>query len=251
LGVVVAKDASAKGHSDFVSAADLDAQERALEVIRHRHPDHAILAEEMDRAERDRLLGRGGPVWVIDPLDGTTNFLHGHPMFASSVALCVDGRFVVGAVSQATTDERWWASEGRGAWWRGGARERRLQLVGGQALELALVGTGFPFKALDLLPDYLLQFDRVLRRSSGIRRTGSAALDLCYVASGRLDAFWELSLSPWDFAAGVVIVREAGGVVERVEGGPITLDAGSVSAASSGALLAKLRATIEAQPIDP
>ena len=220
-------------------------------MIRDRHPDHAILAEEMALAEREDLVGRGGPVWVVDPLDGTTNFLHGHPMFASSVALTVDGVFVVGAVSQATTEERWWASAGEGAWWQGRRGENRLggknrlAVTPAGSLERTLIGTGFPFKALDLLPEYLTQFDRVLRGSSGVRRTGAAALDLCYVASGRLDAFWELALSPWDFAAGVVIAREAGGIVERVEGGPLTLDAGSVAAASSAELLEALRATIQ------
>lgn len=245
LGRIVATEADEKGRSDYVSAADLAAQARALDVIGERHPDHGILAEEMDAGEQAQLIESGGPVWVVDPLDGTTNFLHGHPMFAASVGLTVDGVFVVGAVTQTTTGESWWGRKGGGAWWgRPGTTARRLRVTPAISLDRTLIGTGFPFKALDLLPQYLAQFDRVLRASSGVRRTGSAALDLCYVASGRLDGFWELSLSPWDFAAGVVLVREAGGVVERVEDGDINLDSGSVAAASDPVLLHALRALV-------
>ena len=242
LGRVGAQDASEKGQSDFVSEADLAAQDAALAWIRGRHPDHLVLAEEMSATERADLVGRGGPVWVVDPLDGTTNFLHGHPMFASSVALTIDGEFVLGCVVQALTGETWWATRGAGAWWSDGQKERRLRADPPPSLARSLVGTGFPFKALDMLPGYLAQFDRVLRNSSGVRRTGSAALDLCYLASGRLDAFWELTLSPWDYAAGVVLVREAGGVVERIDGGAITLESGTVCAASGRELLEALRA---------
>ncbi len=225
------------------------AQERALAVIHGRLPDHAVLAEEMEPDERARLIERGGPLWVVDPLDGTTNFLHGHPMFAASVALTVDGTSVLGAVEQAVTGETWWATRDGGAWWQApGQPTRRLGVTRPPSLERALVGTGFPFKALDLLPEYLVQFDRVLRSSAGIRRTGSAALDLCYLASGRLDAFWELHLSPWDYAAGWVIVEEAGGVVERLSGEPLTLAEGTVAGAGSASLLRALRDVMKEGP---
>lgn len=232
-----------------MSAADLAAQAAALAVIRNRHPDHTALAEEMDAEERARLIERGGPLWIVDPLDGTTNFLHGHPMFAASVGLAVDGVVVVGAVEQAVTREVWWACRGRGAWWQGpGEAVRKLRVTKPASLERALVGTGFPFKALDLLPGYLIQFDGVLRRSAGIRRTGSAALDLCYLACGRLDAFWELHLSPWDFAAGTIIVQEADGVMERLDGSPLTLSEGTVAGAGSPQLLHALRDAMKVGP---
>lgn len=240
-GTVLLSGATVKARSDYVSKTDLDAQEAALAVIRDRHPDHAVLAEEGESVEEQLGQWDGRPLWIVDPLDGTANFLHGHPHYCASVAVAVDGRPVAGAVVSGSSGERWWASEGAGAF-KGG---RRMHVSSERPLAEALVGTGFPFKLLDVLPRYLGQLDRVLRSASGVRRAGSAALDLCYLAQGSLDAFWEEILMPWDFAAGMVLVREAGGVVSRPDGSELDIAPGPVRGANSADLLAELRATLE------
>jgi myo-inositol-1(or 4)-monophosphatase len=228
-----------------VSEVDLASQRAALEVIQERHPDHAILAEEEGVPRFD--LEAGSPLWIVDPLDGTTNFLHGHPAYAASVAVAVGGRVVAGAVAAQASGRCWWASAGNGAWLGGldGEEPRRLSVSATREVRSSLIGTGFPFKRLDALPRYLAQFDRVLRGTAGIRRCGAAALDLCYVASGSLDAFWEIFLNPWDFAAGLVILAEAGGVATRMNGSPLDLEPGSVMAANSDSLLAALRQMVD------
>lgn len=221
--------------ADFVSQVDLEAQEAAVSRIRAHFPDHLVLAEEGDdEAGRIAAVRGSGPVWIIDPLDGTTNFLHGYPAYASSVGLVYKGEPVVGAVVSPATSQRWWAARGEGAY-RNGARICTSQT---SELRYALVGTGFPFKLLDRLDDYTAQFARVLPASSGIRRGGSAALDLCFLAQGSLDAFWEMELSPWDVAGGLAILKEAGGAFRRVGGAPLDpLTKGSVLAANSTPLL--------------
>ncbi len=229
---------SEKGRADYVSRTDFDAQSAALGVIRSHHPSHGVLAEEDAGDMRSRLAAwDGSPLWVVDPLDGTSNFLHGHPQYAASVAVWVDGRPRAGAVVCGSSGERWWAAEGAGAF-KGG---RPISVSRPRRLRDALIGTGFPFKLLDELPTYLGQLDRVLRSSSGIRRAGSAAMDLCYLAQGSMDAFWELILSPWDFAAGLLIAREAGGVVTRLDGSDVELLEGPLMGASSPELLEELR----------
>lgn len=240
-GKVRVDAASTKARADYVSQTDLDAQAAALAVIRSAHPTHAVLAEESDEPVEDRLARwDGGPLWIVDPLDGTANFLHGHPQYCASVALAMDGRPVVGAIASGSSSERWWAAEGLGAFKSG----RRIGVSPECPLSEALVGTGFPFKLLDALPEYLGEFDRVLRSSSGVRRAGSAALDLCYLAQGSLDAFWEKILMPWDFAAGAVIVREAGGVLARPDGSPLGIEPGAVVGANTPALLESLTTTL-------
>lgn len=263
FGKVGLDGAEAKAHSDFVSRVDLEAQERALDVIHRRFPHHAVLAEEDDGRLEAMEPGRawpreGGYVWIVDPLDGTTNFLHRHPQFAASVgvarALPAPGGpepggwnpeappplvpiFEAGAVVAGRTGERWWARRGQGAFKNG----IPITVSPQQRLGLALVGTGFPFKEPDLLPRYLEEFRRVLPASGGIRRTGSAALDLCYLAEGILDGFWEEAyLSPWDVAAGIAILREAGGIATRLDGSEIDLENGSVLAANNRVLLREL-----------
>jgi myo-inositol-1(or 4)-monophosphatase len=239
-GRVSAADVRRKAPSDFVTHVDDEAQAAALSVIGARHPDHAILAEE---GEGDvELPGDGRPCWIVDPLDGTTNFLHGHPMHVASVALAVEGRAVVGAVACGPTGERWWAARGAGAWKNG----RPVRVSGVARLEDALVGTGFPFKRLDEAQRYARHLVAVLRSSAGARRGGAAALDLCYLAEGRFDAFWETFLQPWDFAAGVVVVEEAGGRMDRVAGGGLPLEPGSVLGANGAGLLEALREVLEA-----
>jgi len=259
FGRIGVDGAREKGPSDFVSAVDLEAQEAALEVIRSRHPDHGILAEEElpgDTAEnRTRAWPEnGGFIWVVDPLDGTTNYLHGHPQFAASVGVgrrpeasgsdagnLAEGVFEAGAVVAPRTGERWWARRGQGAFKNG----LRISVSTLRSLETALIGTGFPFKEPELVPRYLQEFQRVLPASGGVRRAGSAALDLCYLAEGTLDGFWEEDyLSPWDVAAGLVILHEAGGLATRLDGKEIDLENGSVLGANSPELHGRLGALI-------
>jgi len=201
-----------------------------------------ILAEESDEEVEDQLSRWDGrPLWIVDPLDGTANFLHGHPHYCASVAVAVEGRPVAGAIVSGSTGERWWASEGKGAF-KGG---RRIRVSNERPLAKSMVGTGFPFKLLEAMPRYLGQLDRVLRNASGVRRAGSAALDLCYLAQGSLDAFWEEILMPWDFAAGMVLVREAGGVLSGPDGSELDILPGPVRGANRPELLEELRATLE------
>lgn len=218
-----------KGPADFVTAVDRRSQEAVLDVIRSRHPGHRILAEEDDpRSAADRAPpgegGADGPLWVVDPLDGTTNFIHGHPAYAVSVAVLDGDGLAAAAVAAPATDERWWASRGRGAFLDG----RKIGVSDIRELDRALVATGFPFRAPDRIPEYLPQLERILRATTGVRRCGSAALDLSFLASGRVDAFWELELEAWDVMAGILLVREAGGRVRRLDGSGIDLAPGSV-----------------------
>lgn len=296
-------EAREKGRSDFVSMVDLEAQEAAAAVIRLRHPGHEILAEEELGSRAWPRDGRH--LWIVDPLDGTTNYLHRHPMFAASVAVgrqlgeggegaeeragevdtgsgagagepaeelagepteaaagepteAAAGRrkpscrvFVPwrGAILEACavvaprTGERWWARRGAGAWKNG----QPVRVSGLRSLKSALVGTGFPFKEPHLLPRYARQFQQLLPASGGVRRGGSAALDLCFLAEGIFDAFWEEEyLAPWDIAAGLLLVQEAGGVATRLDGSPFDLGDGSVLAANSPVVLAELRAVLAA-----
>lgn len=233
--------ATLKARADYVSQTDLDAQAAALAIIEVRHPDHVVLAEESDEPVAEQLARWDGrPMWIVDPLDGTANFLHGHPQYCASVAVAVDGRPVAGAVTSGSTGERWWGATGGGAFKNG----RRIRVSTERPLIEAMVGTGFPFKALELMPGYLGQLDRVLRSASGVRRAGSAALDLCYLAQGSLDAFWEEILMPWDFAAGVVLVQEAGGVITGADGRQLAMEPGRVRGANGVALLEEMRATL-------
>jgi myo-inositol-1(or 4)-monophosphatase len=230
--------------ADFVSHVDEEAQEAALTVITQRHPDHAILAEEGEAGGDGRASPTlDGPCWIVDPLDGTTNFLHGMPVYAASVGLALEGRAVAGAVMCAPTGEAWWARRGGGAWKNG--RPVRVSAV--TSLRDALVGSGFPFKAPEFAETYARQLVRVVAASSGVRRAGAAALDLCWLAEGRFDAFWELLLEPWDFTAGAIIVAEAGGCLDRVEATPgaaLPLASGSVLAANTPEQLAALRTVL-------
>jgi myo-inositol-1(or 4)-monophosphatase len=207
-----------KGASDFVTWVDREAEARLIEYLSRTCPGHEVMAEEStelgDEAAVRERFDAAEYLWVVDPLDGTTNYLHGYPAYAASVAVAHRGEVVAGAVVDGSGGTEWWAWRGGGAW-RDGSR---VAVSGIDRLDRALVGTGFPFKVLDRLPAYLGQFAAVLSSTSGIRRAGSAALDLCHVADGRFDGFWELWLAPWDIAAGTLIIREAGGVVTALDG---------------------------------
>ena len=238
-GSIDPEEASTKGRADFVSITDFEAQKASIEIIRKSYPDHTIISEELPDNPL-RLKNISGAAWIIDPLDGTTNYLHGHPMHCSSVAFSMDGQVIVGAVSCGPTRENWWAAKGEGDW----KNDAPINVSRVQKLERSLVGTGFPFKKETLIDTYIHQLERMLRVSGGVRRGGSAALDLCYLAEGRFDGFWELYLDPWDFAAGQLIVREAGGYVSRIDGDNLPLDAGTVLGANSQTMAQRLKNVI-------
>jgi myo-inositol-1(or 4)-monophosphatase len=231
LGRVEVAAWSEKGTADFVTHVDRQAEAAIVKRIRARFPEHHLLAEE-DAAERGGpsgvTMGAGDDVWtwIIDPLDGTTNYLHCYPVYAVSIGVARAGELQAGLVRNGATGEEWSAVRDGGAF-RDGSR---IAVSDIDVMPHALIGTGFPFKALHLLPVYTTQLSAVLRATSGVRRAGSAALDLCHVASGWFDGFWELDLAPWDVAAGTLIVREAGGIVTRLDGGTDMLARGSVIA---------------------
>ncbi len=216
------EDWTEKSRHDFVTDTDRGAEAIIAETLTQRIPGSIVVGEELSPA-----AARGGDVvWLVDPLDGTTNYLHGYPQYAVSIGAMVRGALGVGVIHDVTRDLVYRAAKGHGAW----LGERRLAVSTVAEPRLALVGTGFPFKRLDGLERYIRQFTAVMSGSSGIRRAGSAALDLADVAAGRFDAFWELSLAPWDVAAGVVLIREAGGVVTTLAGDEDVLDGGSLVA---------------------
>lgn len=217
VGRVSVEQWSNKGSADFVSHVDHEAEARIADTILTTFPAHRIMAEEEVSSSGGGVGARWREaewLWIVDPLDGTTNFLHGYPMYSTSIAVLHRGELQAGIVACGPTGEVWSATKGGGAARNG----EPIQVSGIEDLRSALIGTGFPFKNLDLLPGYLRQFDPVLRNSSGVRRAGSAALDLCHVATGYFDGFWELDLYPWDIAAGTLIVREAGGLVTSLTG---------------------------------
>ena len=218
-----------KQRFDFVTDADRKSQEAVLGAIRARHPDHAILAEE-DAVPYPPPGAVRGVLWVVDPLDGTTNFIHGFPHVAVSVAALVDGRPAAGVVVDVTRGEEFCALAGGGAW----LGERRLKVSGQGDPAASLLLTGFPFRDKGRLAPYLELFSELFLRVAGVRRAGAAALDLAYVAAGRAEGFWEMGLKPWDLAAGVLLVREAGGLVSDFDGGDESLWRGDVVAAGPG-----------------
>lgn len=225
-----------KGHNDFVSEADRAAERAVIETIHKHYPDHAIFAEESGAS------GDSETVWIIDPLDGTTNFLHGFPVFCVSIGVQVNGRIEHGVVYDPNRQELFTASRGAGAQLDG----RRIRVSGQNHLANALIGTGFPFRQADSeMGPYLDMLGKIVKNTSGVRRPGAAALDLCYVAAGRLDGFWETGLSPWDLAAGGLIIREAGGIVSALDGSEDYLATGHILTGTPKiyAALAKLCAT--------
>ena len=210
-----------KGPNDLVSEADREAERRIVEIIRRAYPDHAVLGEE---GGAQGEVGSHGARWIIDPLDGTTNYLHGLPWYAVSIGLEIRDRLEVGVVYDPGRHELFVAERGKGA----RLNDRRLRVSAQTKLSGAVVGTGFPFKSHQHLDPYTDTFKAVSLAGSAVRRAGSAALDLAYVAAGRFDGFWELGLQPWDIAAGVLLIREAGGVVTDIRGGDRAMKTGNV-----------------------
>ncbi|HKT32491.1 MAG TPA: inositol monophosphatase family protein [Gammaproteobacteria bacterium] len=199
----------AKEHNDFVSQVDRLAEDEIIYTIRKAHPDHAILAEESGAHS-----GNDEFQWIIDPLDGTTNFLHGFPVFSVSIAVKHRGVLEHAVVYDPMRQELFTASRGGGAQVDG----KRMRVSQQKTLEGALIGTGFPFRENQNLELYMRMFAVMARQSAGLRRAGSAAQDLAYVAAGRLDGFWEMGLKPWDIAAGALLIQEAGGLVGHFDG---------------------------------
>jgi myo-inositol-1(or 4)-monophosphatase len=213
-----------KGIRDLVTEVDLECERMCRALIAERFPDHDILAEELGSGPAERATARHR--WVFDPLDGTTNYAHGLPVFCASLGLEIDGRPEVGAVYDPTRQELFTAERGQGAFLNGS----RLHISETPDVLNALLVTGFPYDLHKHADDLLGLFGAFLRRAQAVRRLGSAALDLCYVAAGRFDGFWERHLKPWDVAAGVLIVEEAGGRVSGMDGAPFASSAGHLLA---------------------
>jgi myo-inositol-1(or 4)-monophosphatase len=207
-----------KRHNDFVTEVDQAAEAAIIEVLRKAYPAHAILAEESGAD------GASEYEWIVDPLDGTTNFIHGFPQYAVSIALRHRGVLEQAVVFDPGRNELFTATRGRGAF----LNDRRVRVSKRAKLAESLIGTGFPFRDLAHLDEYMTAFKAVTRETAGIRRAGAAALDLAYVAAGRLDGFWEIGLSPWDMAAGALLVLEAGGLVSDFDGESHYLERGNV-----------------------
>ncbi|WP_370152419.1 inositol monophosphatase [Ferrovibrio sp.] len=215
---------SKKGPSDFVSAADRKAEKVLHQELAKLRPDFGFVMEEGGRIEAKD----GKHYWIIDPLDGTTNFLHGIPHFAISIGVKREDDLIAGVILDVVRDEMFWAEKGGGAF----LNDRRLRVSARRQLPEALFATGIPFNGKPGHAPFLKEISSVMGEVAGIRRMGAAALDLAYVAAGRYDGFWEAGLSPWDIAAGIVIVREAGGLVTDLAGSDRMLETGGVIAAN-------------------
>lgn len=214
---------SKKGPADFVSTADTTAETIIREELARARPDYGFLMEEAGETSGHDSDDR---CWVVDPLDGTSNFLHGLPHWAISIALAERGQVVAGVVLDPIKNELFQAEKGSGAF----LNDRRIRVSSRRRLEECLIATGAPYRGHGERHEFLSEADAVMAATAGIRRWGAAALDLAYVAAGRYDGFWERALSPWDIAAGIAILREAGGLVTEIEGGPIRLDSNSILA---------------------
>ena len=224
FGEVEQLQVSVKGPGEFVSTADLSAERTLRAELTRARPGYAMLFEEGGATAGTDSRNR----WIVDPLDGTTNFLHGIPHFSISIALERDGEIVAGVVYEPTRDEMYAAEKGFGAY----VNDRRLRVSARRRLDEAVIGTGMPYGARADDPGYGYTLAAIMSATSGVRRMGSAALDLAYVAAGRFDGFWEFGLAPWDIAAGILLVREAGGYVSDMAGGHDMMTTGDVLAAN-------------------
>jgi len=209
---------STKQQSDYVTEVDKVAESAIIEVLRETYPTHAILAEESGSSGQSEYL------WIIDPLDGTTNFIHGLPQYAVSIALAHKGVLTHAVVYDTNRNELFTASKGSGAY----LNDKRLRVSKRGKLDEALIGTGFPFRSFDHIDAYLAIFRELTQKTAGLRRPGAATLDLAWVAAGRLDGFWEFGLSPWDMAAGALLISEAGGLVGDLTGEPNYMTSGNI-----------------------
>ncbi len=212
-----------KSQNDFVSEVDRAAEQAIIEVLKDAYPQHSILAEESGLSETSSEYQ-----WIIDPLDGTTNFLHGFPQYCVSIALSVKGVVSHGVIFDPTRNDLFTASKGGGAF----LNDRRIRVSKTLQLKDSLIGTGFPYKEFSQFDRYVAMFKEVTQKSSGVRRPGAAALDLAYLACGRYDGFWEMGLSPWDVAAGGLMIKEAGGLITDFSGEEGFMTNGNVIAAT-------------------
>ena len=213
-----------KKHNDFVTEVDQAAEQAIIDVLKNAYPDHAILAEESGASAN--LHDENEHVWIIDPLDGTTNFIHGFPQYCVSIALQQRGQITQAVVYDPTRNDLFTATKGAGAY----LNEKRIRVTRRDKIGDALIGTGFPYTDLTGLDEYLKMFRIMTEKSAGLRRPGAAALDLAYVAAGRLDGFFEKNLKPWDIAAGSLLITEAGGIVGTFAGESDYLYKGNVIA---------------------
>lgn len=234
FGEVEQLQVSVKGPGDFVSTADHAAERAIRDELSHARPGYGFLMEESGAS-----AGDGRNRWIVDPLDGTTNFLHGIPHFCISIALERDGKLEAGLILDPLRDELYWAERGTGAY----LNDRRLRVSARNRLGEAVIATGIPFRQRGDHPRYLKALGAVMAETAGVRRMGAAALDFAYVAAGRCEGFFEFGLSPWDVAAGILLVQEAGGFVEAIDPGRDLLTAGGFIAASDP-ILAPLRAMV-------
>ncbi|MCA1798525.1 MAG: inositol monophosphatase [Xanthomonadaceae bacterium] len=209
-----------KQRNDFVSEVDRLAEQAVIDTVLKTHPQHGFLGEETGRHGGDEF------VWIIDPLDGTTNFLHGFPAFAVSIGIQHKGRIEHGVVYDPVRQELFTATRGAGATLDG----KRIRVSSVKSLDGALVGTGFPFLEGQDVDAFMGMLRAVITKTAGVRRAGAASLDLAYVAAGRLDGFWELGLKPWDMAAGTLLIQEAGGIVGGIDGGTEFMESGDIVA---------------------
>jgi myo-inositol-1(or 4)-monophosphatase len=241
FGVQADYNVQQKSQNDFVSEIDKAAEQAIVRAILKVYPDHSIQAEESGE-----IIGKDADhLWIIDPLDGTTNYLRGIPHFAISIAYAVKGVVQCGLVYDPLREELFTATRGAGA----ALNDKRLRVTAQRDLNGALLATGFPFKRKDLSSNYLAIFAELFTEVADMRRNGSAALDLAYVASGRIDGFWEFGLQPWDIAAGALMVREAGGLVTEFNGGHNFMQNGNVVAGNPKVvqgILSKARAHLPA-----
>ena len=212
-----------KNFNDFVSEVDVAAERAIIDTLKDAYPTHGFLGEESGSTSHQSDF-----IWIIDPLDGTTNFLHNFPQYCVSIALQHKGEITQAVIYEPNRNDLYTATKGRGAF----LNDKRIRVSKCDKLQEALIGTGFPFRDFKYLDDYLNMFKSMIQKTTGIRRAGSAALDLAYVASGALDGFWEIGLSPWDIAAGGLLVQEAGGIVTDLSGLSGWLESGNILVAS-------------------
>jgi myo-inositol-1(or 4)-monophosphatase len=221
IGRLDAHQITEKQRNDYVTEVDKQAEKEIVYTIRKSYPDHQILTEESGLLEGNDIF-----TWIIDPLDGTTNYIHGIPHYSISIAIKYKGKLEHGVIYDPLRNELFVASRGDGA----RLNDRRMRVSTQDQLEKSLIGTGFPYRYTNDLPVYLRLFENIVPQVGGMRRLGSAALDLAYVAAGRLDGFWELGLEQWDMAAGVLMIKEAGGLVTDLAGGDDFMNSGKIVA---------------------
>lgn len=227
-----------KSYNNYVTEVDKAAEDAIIDTIQSQYPNHGFLAEERKNKTQ---LGEQEYQWIIDPLDGTTNYIHGYPHYSVSIALLHKNQLVQGVVYDPIRNDLFVARRGQGAY----LNDRRIRVANRGQLAGSLIATGFPYADFSRLDEYLAIFKTMIQNTAGVRREGSAALDLCYVASGRADGFWEFDLKPWDIAAGALIAQEAGAIVTDLEGEDTWLETGNIVAANPKILALMLKIITE------